>query len=168
MIVKDLKSEDFVNYKKPSMFIAMGSCDYKCCIEAGIDKSVCQNDALHRAPDIRIDARVLVDEYLRNPITEAVVLGGLDPLREFCDVQEFVSAFREKCDDDIVIYTGYYAHEVTKEINWLRQFPNIIVKYGRYIPNRPSVFDHVLGVELASDNQHAVLLEMKNEGYCKP
>ena len=156
MIIKDYKAEDFVNYKKPSMFIAMGSCDYKCCIEAGIDKSVCQNDALHRAPDIKIDAEILVNEYLNNPITEAVVLGGLDPMREFQDVKEFVKAFRAKSNDDIVIYTGYDEYEVDRQLSWLKQYPNIIVKFGRFWPDAPHVFDHVLGVELASYNQHAV------------
>ena len=30
----------------------------------------------------------------------------------------------------------------------------IIIKWGRYIPNRPSRYDEILGVTLASDNQY--------------
>lgn len=37
----------------------------------------------------------------------------------------------------------------------LKKYKNIIVKFGRYIPNQKKHFDPVLGVELASDNQHA-------------
>ena len=36
---------------------------------------------------------------------------------------------------------------------------NIIIKFGRFIPNRPSRYDEVLGVELASDNQFAKRIE---------
>lgn len=44
MRVKTIVDEDFANYKKPSMFIGTISCGGKCCIEAGIPLSVCQND----------------------------------------------------------------------------------------------------------------------------
>jgi hypothetical protein len=44
MRVKNIVYEDFVNYKKPSMFIGTISCGGKCCIEAGIPFSVCQTD----------------------------------------------------------------------------------------------------------------------------
>lgn len=59
------------------------------------------------------------------------------------------------CDDDIVIYTGYYKYEKLSEITRLRKFKNIIVKYGRFIPNNTNHFDEVLGVSLASMNQFA-------------
>ena len=36
-----------------------------------------------------------------------------------------------------------------------KQYPNIILKYGRYKPNTPSRFDEVLQITLASDNQYA-------------
>ena len=34
-------------------------------------------------------------------------------------------------------------------------FKNIIIKYGRYIPDQEPHYDEVLGVNLASDNQYA-------------
>ena len=40
-------------------------------------------------------------------------------------------------------------------INNLKQFPNIIIKFGRFIPNQQSHYDEVLGINLASDNQYA-------------
>ena len=68
----------------------------------------------------------------------------------------FVKYFREKgCNSDIVIYTGYYPNELQNEIEQLKQYPNIILKYGRYKPNTPSRFDEVLQITLASDNQYA-------------
>ena len=37
----------------------------------------------------------------------------------------------------------------------LKKYPNIVVKYGRYIPNSESHYDEVLGITLASSNQYA-------------
>jgi hypothetical protein len=34
-------------------------------------------------------------------------------------------------------------------------FKNIIIKFGRFVPNKPHHIDEVLGIELASDNQYA-------------
>ena len=48
MRVKTIVDEDFTNYKKPAMFIGTISCGGKCCIEAGIPLSVCQNDGWYR------------------------------------------------------------------------------------------------------------------------
>ena len=41
MLIKDLLDEDFVNFKKPAMFIASVKCDWKCCLENNLDKSIC-------------------------------------------------------------------------------------------------------------------------------
>ena len=45
--------------------------------------------------------------------------------------------------------------EIIDQVEKLMDFKNIIIKFGRYIPDRPSKFDEVLGVTLASDNQYA-------------
>ena len=45
--------------------------------------------------------------------------------------------------------------EIKEYIDKLKAFPNIIVKFGRYIPNHEKHFDEVLGIYLASDNQYA-------------
>ena len=65
-----------------------------------------------------------------------------------------------KCDDDIVIYTGYeedndIVQKCLKIIWKYIDVKNIIVKYGRFIPDQKPHYDEVLGVNLASDNQYA-------------
>ena len=70
-------------------------------------------------------------------------------------MKEFVQKLREYSNDDIVIYTGYNKDEVIEYVKELSIYPNIIVKFGRYIPNQEKHFDDVLGVYLASDNQYA-------------
>ena len=43
MKIRNLVMEDFLNYRKPSMFIISSFCDFKCCIDQGKDFSMCQN-----------------------------------------------------------------------------------------------------------------------------
>ena len=153
MVIKGVTTEDFSNYKKPSMFIAFPRCDFKCDRECGVQ--VCQNGTLVKAPDIDIDVNIIVKKYLDNPITKAVVCGGLEPFDSWSDLLLFIEKFREKSQDDIVIYTGYYKEEIADKINILKQFSNIIIKTGRYIPGCEKHYDEVLGVCLASNNQQA-------------
>jgi hypothetical protein len=63
-----------------------------------------------------------------------------------------------RCYDDVVIYTGYNPEEIQPQISQLKPLKNIIIKFGRFIPNRPHRYDEVLGVELASDNQYGVVV----------
>ena len=148
-----LQDEDFVNYKKPSMFIGFPTCSWKCDRECGMQ--VCQNSALASVPIKNIDFKTIVNRYINNPITSSVVCGGLEPFDTWDDLYWLVTHLRMSTQDDNVIYTGYYKEEIEVYIDELKVFPNIIIKFGRYIPNREKHFDKVLEVCLASDNQYA-------------
>ena len=162
MFVKGIIDEDFVNYKKPSMVIEMPHCDFKCDKECG--QIICQNRLLVFEPNIEIPYEKIIERYLSNPITEAIVCQGLEPFDSMFDVISLILLLRNQyhCNDDFVIYTGYTKEELTKNRETpqsLTQFGNIIIKYGRYIPNQTPHYDEVLGVYLASDNQYAERLE---------
>lgn len=152
MVLKGFIEEDICNYKKPSMFLGTPSCSFKCEKECG--EKVCQNSALATSPAKYYLDENLIRRYLANPITSAVVIGGLEPFDSFDMVFDFIKLFRKKTDDDIVIYTGYNKDEIELEVLQLERFPNIYIKFGRFIPHQKSRFDEVLGVELASDNQY--------------
>lgn len=155
MIVKDVVETDTVNYKKTSMFIIFPKCNFKCDI---LNKcKVCQNSHLAKEPDIEVDIFELARKYIMNDLTEAIVCGGLEPLDSFKDVLLFIWTLRVffQCDDDVVIYTGYDKDEIDDKIKRLQEFKNIIIKFGGFIMNKPSRYDDVLGVTLASDNQYA-------------
>lgn len=149
MKIKGLITEDFVNYKKASMTIIFPYCTFKC------GKDYCQNSSLAKTPIIEISIDDLVNRYINNPITEAVVMQGLEPFDSWNDLKEFVQKLREYNNDDIVIYTGYNKDEISKYIKELSVYPNIIIKFGRYIPNQDGHYDDVLGVYLISNNQYA-------------
>ena len=160
MRVKNVIYEDLTNYKKPAMFIGNISCSGKCCVESKLPMSICQNDALRNAPIINMPNKDLISAYMGNPLTSAIVFGGLEPFEQYQEILEFVAQLRTtfNCDDDIVIYTGYNFNEIECEMMELSVFKNIVIKLGRYIPNRESVYDPVLGITLASDNQYAIRL----------
>ena len=153
MIIKGIQEEDFINYKKPSMFISFSSCTWKCEKECG--QKVCQNGALATSPNINIGVKTIVNKYINNPITKSIVCGGLEPFDTFDDLLRLIAYLRVSTDDDIVIYTGYYKEEIADKVALLSKYKNIVIKYGRYIPDQKTHYDEVLGVHLASSNQYA-------------
>lgn len=153
MKLRGLIDEDFSNYKKPSMFLIFPYCTLKCDIENGTHE--CQNSSLLKEPIIEVESEKLVKRYLVNSISKSIVCGGLEPLDSFEELIDFISLFRKLCTDDIVIYTGYKKEEIENELTQLKEYDNIIVKFGRFIPNQKPHLDEILGVELISDNQFA-------------
>ena len=155
MKLVNLIQEDFTNYKKPSLFLGFPKCSGKCNRLNG--KIVCQNEALRDAEKIEISANEIVELYIKNNITKALVCGGLEPFDTPEDLLEIIKVFRENSQDDIVIYTGYTENEIKDFLIYakLLQYPNIIIKYGRYIMGQQSHYDETLGVYLASYNQYA-------------
>lgn len=174
MLVKDIKDEDFINYKKPSMLIAFPYCSFKCDKECG--RAVCQNSSLANEPNIEIGVNELIKRYLSNPITKSIVCAGLEPCDSIYSLYILISFLRSypyNCNDDVVIYTGYTKEELknksfklynpkyydyantTSYYEELKKLGNVVIKYGRYIPDQEPHYDEVLGVNLASDNQYA-------------
>ena len=168
MEIVNLIDEDFVQYKKPSMFIGFPTCTFKCDKECG--KPICQNSSLAAAPHIEMDYVEIAKRFYENPITEAVVFGGLEPFDSFPDMIEMITQlfvcralYPGAPKPDIVIYTGYYPVEIEDKLKAMKiynhSWDNIIIKFGRFIPDQKSTFDSVLGVELASQNQYALPLK---------
>lgn len=156
--IKEIRDEDFTSYKKPAMVIGFPHCSWKC--EKMCGMRVCQNGALAQAPDIIIGVKTIVNRYINNPITSAIIMAGLEPFDSEEDLMSIISYLRVVTQDDIVIYTGYTKEEIqNREIyKYLLNAKNIIIKFGRFIPNQQPHYDDVLGVKLASDNQYAEVI----------
>jgi hypothetical protein len=101
-----------------------------------------------------VSADHLIEMYMANPFTSAIVCGGLEPMDSYDYLLNFVHTIRKYTEDDIVIYTGYNENEVEDIVYQLKQYSNIYIKFGRFIPGHTSHYDEVLGVKLASDNQY--------------
>ena len=119
-----------------------------------VGKELCQNSPLVKTPTKEIEIEKIVDDYMKNSLTSAIVFGGLEWMDQFLELLECIEAFREKTLNDIVVYTGYDKEEIPEHLMTLKKYKNIIVKFGRYIPNQEKHYDPVLGVYLASNNQY--------------
>lgn len=148
--VKGIVDEDFVNYKVPSMTIMFPKCNFKC-------GDYCHNLPLVDEPDIKISVKDIYRRYISNPISEAIVCQGLEPFDSWIELNGLLFHFRihEACSDPIVIYTGYDKEEIKDKVDYIKKmYSNIIIKFGRFIPNDNSHFDYILGVMLSSGNQY--------------
>ena len=109
-----------------------------------VGKELCQNSPLAKTPTKEIDVEKIVDNYLKNDLTEAIVFGGLEWMDQFLALIVCIEAFRKKTNDDIIVYTGYDKEEIPEHLMMLKKYKNIIVKFGRFIPNQKTHFDKVL------------------------
>ena len=155
MILVNLIDESFTEYKKPHMLLGFPRCSFKCDHE--YKSKICQNSELAKAKQIEMPVEDVVARYLSNDITKSIVCAGLEPFDSFHDVIALLTELRSKngCYDDVVIYTGYVPREIEYQVRQVAKFHNVIIKFGRYIPDKKPHYDEVLGVELASDNQYA-------------
>ena len=137
------------------MFIATTTCDFKCDRDCG--RQICQNAELAHQDNIHTGDDYLINRYLKNPISKAIVFGGLEPFDQWQELFTFIQKLRIQygCKDPVVIYTGYTEQEIDGQLHFLMSMPNIIVKFGRFVPDQQPHMDPVLGVNLASDNQYA-------------
>ena len=156
MLIKGIIDCDLINYKEPCLTIEMPKCSFKCDKECGTQ--VCQNSTLVAAPDIELSIDKIIQYFEDNLITKAICFQGLEPFDTFNDMLSFIQNFRKNHNDKIIVYTGYNKEEIKDKIILLKNFKNIIIKFGRFIPNQKYRFDEVLGVELSSDNQYAEVI----------
>lgn len=135
------------------MYIAFPHCTWKCEKDAGCE--MCQNRGIASQKNILVDSHDIVKRYTDNPLTEAIIFSGLEPFDSYDQMRTLIKDFRAVTDDVIIIYTGYKGVELFWQINDLQNFDNVIVKFGRFIPNDTKIYDKLLGVYLASSNQYA-------------
>lgn len=166
MKILNVNPDDYVNYNDgsgdPSLFVGIGTCRWKCCKEAGVDISVCQNSELAKSQRISMSAKDFCDKYMTDSIG-SVVVGGLEPFDDCRSLFEFMGEFSKRLTGfDFVIYTGYREDEIGESI-WSLLRENIgqnrlIIKFGRFVPGQTPHKDEVLGVELSSDNQYGKIV----------
>lgn len=156
MLIKGIIDCDLINYKKPCLTIETPKCDFKCDRECGMQ--VCQNSSLASAPVKNISIEKIIDYFDNNPITKAICFQGLEPFDTFDEMFNFIQAFRKNHNDEIIIYTGYNKEEIKEKIDTIKNYKNIIIKFGRFIPNQEKIYDQVLEVTLSSNNQYAEVI----------
>ena len=131
MKIKGLTDTNFTDYKLPSLYIATPYCSFKCDKECG--RAVCQNSALAHDTIYSVPNAAIAKIYNDNPVTQAVVFGGLEPL-DSTDLLEAITDLQTMCKImRIVIYTGYTEEEVQSKFPTLLSTTNLVMKYGRFV-----------------------------------
>ncbi len=154
MILKGIIDTDYVQYYKPCMTLMFPICSFKCDKESG--QKICINGELTKSPNITINTYTVIERYLSNDMVDTLCCAGLEPFDSELDLNRLISLLRFcECDDDIIIFTGYTETEVQEKFSWIYGHKNIIIKFGRYIPDIPNIYDDLLQVKLASNNQYA-------------
>lgn len=152
----DINTADFVNYKDPSFTIQAGvTCTFKCCPN---NPELCHNNKLIKENIIHCSINKIINDYLNQKVASSIVFQGLETLDNIKQILWFIYYFRQYSQDNIIIYTGYTEEECKDFIYLIKdimKYKNIIIKFGRFVPNQPSHFDEVLGVNLVSPNQYA-------------
>ena len=156
MLIKGITDEIFSDYSKTSMLIAVPVCTTRCWEKLNLSPTICQNHLLRREPNLSVSNKDIIDRYLENPLTSAIVFGGLDSWDSLDEIIEFIREFRLVSEDDCVLYTGRDLDIIENDFGKLREFKNIYVKYGGYNPFLESVVDELTSVVLASSNQKFV------------
>jgi hypothetical protein len=111
-------------------------------------------------PDIEVSGEYIWQLYQQNPLTKAFCFQGLEPFDSHIDLIELVKFIRinKRCDDLIIIYTGYRQGEDFITELALKKYQNVIIKWGRFIMGQEPHYDKILGVNLASNNQYAEVI----------
>lgn len=154
--LKNIIDEVFQDYKLPAMMLVTCFCDWKCFNNDESKSFICQNNEIIKDNILTIYNEKIIHRYLKNDITKSIIIAGLEPFLQFNELVEFIDDFRKISKDDIVVYTGYEYNEVEEQINIIKKYSNIVIKFGRFIPNTNSIYDHTLGIYLSSDNQYAI------------
>lgn len=166
MKLKGIIDCDFTNYKEPVLTLEFPYCNFKCDKLNGCQ--ICQNNALIQEPDIEISFESIWQLYQQNPLTKGFCCQGLEPFDTPIDLFNFISFIRNEknCNDVIIIYTGYDKQEIffpfIHELTTIHKYKNIIIKWGRFIMNQEPHYDNVLGVNLASNNQYAEVINCES------
>jgi len=165
MKLKQIIDESFGDYKECSMLLVTPSCSWKC--------KDCHNKHLSYLPTQNFPNEEILKRFANNPLTSAIVIGGLEPLDDMHDVRSFIFALRQSSlRPTVVIYTGYELHEIEDELYWsglepeMLEYGNCILKYGRFQPiyniqqdrtiKRLDTWNEDLGVALSSPNQKTI------------
>jgi len=155
MRLKQIIDESFGDFKQCSMLLVADKCTFKC--------EGCQNKHLMLLETQEFPDEEILERFLNNPISEAIVIGGLEPFEQLSEVVHFISKATEmKLSVPIVVYTGFDMEDY--DLYWSGFEPAaksydgpVIVKFGRYIQGSKPYFNKDLGVTLISDNQYTFI-----------
>ena len=158
MHLKQIIDESVGDYKETSMLLIAPECAWKCvgCHNTHLLKLITKN-----FPDEEI-----LERFQKNPLSKAIVLGGLEPFDCMEEVRAFLQTLRESNivnpKPTVIIYTGYDFPDIEQELirtgldEEMKKHDKVLLKYGGYLPGYNPTYNPLLGINLASPNQQVM------------
>ncbi|WP_024615272.1 4Fe-4S cluster-binding domain-containing protein [Clostridium sp. Ade.TY] len=126
-----------------------------CAVDCKFNCKGCFNQHLKNLPTIEMDSEEILDEVIKNPFNEGIILAGLEWSLQPNELRELVNSAINK-ELKVIIYSGLNEEEFKLKFPDLYSLKNIYFKFGRYEEGLKVENNIYYDVKLATSNQKIV------------
>lgn len=126
-----------------------------CAVDCKFNCKGCFNQHLKNLPTIEMDSEEILDEVIKNPFNEGIILAGLEWSLQPNELRELVNSAINK-ELKVIIYSGLNEEEFKLKFPDLYSLKNIYFKFGRYEEGLKIENNIYYDVKLATSNQKIV------------
>lgn len=126
-----------------------------CAVDCKFNCKGCFNQHLKNLPTIEMDSEEILDEVIKNPFNEGIILAGLEWSLQPNQLRELVNSAINK-ELKVIIYSGLNEEEFKLKFPDLYSLKNIYFKFGRYEEDLKVENNIHYDVKLATSNQKIV------------
>lgn len=126
-----------------------------CAVDCKFNCKGCFNQHLKNLPTIEMDSEEILDEVIKNPFNEGIILAGLEWSLQPNELRELVNSAINK-ELKVIIYSGLNEEEFKLKFPDLYSLKNIYFKFGRYEEDLKVENNIHYDVKLATSNQKIV------------
>ncbi|MCH4890037.1 radical SAM protein [Acidaminobacter sp. JC074] len=124
-----------------------------CALDCNIGCKGCFNQSLKEAPIFYKKADEVLDEIMSNPFNEGVILAGLEWSLQPSELMAMIKSCASK-NIPVIVYTGHKIETFLRRVPKIKNYPEVLIKYGAYDESKLSLTHEAYGVRLASTNQN--------------
>lgn len=127
-----------------------------CAVDCKFNCKGCFNQHLKKLPTLEIDSDEILNEVIKNPFNEGIILAGLEWSLQPSELRELVnSAINKKLK--VIIYSGLNEKEFKLKFPDLYNLnKNIYFKFGKYEERLKVANNIYYDVKLATSNQKII------------
>lgn len=126
-----------------------------CAVDCKFNCKGCFNQHLKNLPTIEMDSEEILDEVIKNPFNEGIILAGLEWSLQPNELRELVNSAINK-ELKVIIYSGLNEEEFKLKFPDLYSLKNIYFKFGRYEEDLKVENNIHYDVKLATSNQKII------------
>lgn len=126
-----------------------------CAVDCKFNCKGCFNQHLKNLPTIEMDSEEILDEVIKNPFNEGIILAGLEWSLQPNELRELVNSAINK-ELKVIIYSGLNEEEFKLKFPDLYSLKSIYFKFGRYEEDLKVENNIHYDVKLATSNQKII------------